>query len=354
MSLAQFVGEDFTTSFQAPEHLLDFCCSFPTNSFALTTPDLANVGVAISPVVALANHSCYPNAVVVFPNGPLKKDGMHIVAIADINPDEEIVTSYVDVSNPPKIRQLELKERYHFDCTCSLCTKPDRDAAWVDPRESLICKNPKSCDGMARLPTLEQSDAPTTRDVRCAKCSHSWNVSIKDLEEEMRVGTQVLNSLESSDGQSRSHCLQIELRHELKHITDISSHLLTCLKSLSGHLHPASYFRFQLLRGTQLACIDDGRFAEALHIAHTVTTASAQLYPPNHPLLGIQLLTTAKLMQNVDGAVSQAPLAMAALKNAVGVLRTAYGPDGQMEREAKDMLVDLERTMYLFQQNMRR
>lgn len=63
------------------------------------------------------------------------------------------------------------------------------------------------------------------------------------------------------------------------------------------------------------------------------------------------MLTMAKLMQNVDGAVSQAGVAMVALKSAITALQNGFGKDSECEREAKEMLVDLERTMYLFQQN---
>lgn len=166
----------------------------------MSLPDLATVGVAVSPVMALANHACEPNAVVVFPHGPLRKDGMHIVAIADIPPGQEILTSYVDVANPRRLRQAELQDRYHFECHCKLCYRSSRDLSWVDPREALSCKNPKSCDGLARLPNLEDESEQATV---CSKCGHSWNVSGKDLAEEMRVGETVLSALETSNGESQ-------------------------------------------------------------------------------------------------------------------------------------------------------
>ena len=67
---------------------------FITNTFTVTDPTLVPLGAAVSPVVALINHSCDPNAVVVFPrvfsdpknNEPL----MHVVAIRDIQPEEEL------------------------------------------------------------------------------------------------------------------------------------------------------------------------------------------------------------------------------------------------------------------------
>lgn len=60
---------------------------FQVNSFTLSLPDVSPIGVAISPAIALANHSCEPNAVVVFPEGGRK---MTLVAIRDIQPGEEV------------------------------------------------------------------------------------------------------------------------------------------------------------------------------------------------------------------------------------------------------------------------
>jgi len=61
------------------------------NTFTLTSPCLTPIGISVSPLVALINHSCDPNAVVVFPRArgniePL----MQVVALRDIGPNEEV------------------------------------------------------------------------------------------------------------------------------------------------------------------------------------------------------------------------------------------------------------------------
>ena len=68
---------------------------FTTNTFTITTPALTPIGACVSPVVALINHSCDPNAVVVFPRagGESRKDQeplMQVVALKYIAPDEEV------------------------------------------------------------------------------------------------------------------------------------------------------------------------------------------------------------------------------------------------------------------------
>lgn len=67
---------------------------FTTNSFTLTSPSLTPLGVSVSPLVALINHSCEPNAVVVYPRSscdPSRDEPeMQVIAIKDISPDQEV------------------------------------------------------------------------------------------------------------------------------------------------------------------------------------------------------------------------------------------------------------------------
>jgi hypothetical protein len=64
---------------------------FTTNTHTRSTPTLLPIGVALSPVIALINHSCIPNAVVVFPSSKSKEGNkMKVIAIRDINPASEV------------------------------------------------------------------------------------------------------------------------------------------------------------------------------------------------------------------------------------------------------------------------
>lgn len=66
---------------------------FTTNTFTLTSPSLTPLGVTVSPLIALINHSCDPNAVVVFPrsnNDSSKEPMMHLVALREIAENEEV------------------------------------------------------------------------------------------------------------------------------------------------------------------------------------------------------------------------------------------------------------------------
>ncbi|KAF7979262.1 hypothetical protein HWV62_42940 [Athelia sp. TMB] len=71
---------------------LNMSLQFVTNTFTLTSPSLTPIGIAVSPMVALINHSCEPNAVVVFPRaGPLEREPrIEVIALRPIGENEEV------------------------------------------------------------------------------------------------------------------------------------------------------------------------------------------------------------------------------------------------------------------------
>lgn len=115
----------------------------------------------------MANHSCEPNAVVVFPNGGRS---MELIAIRDIEPSEEvsrcwgstnkqILTSYIDVSLPVDKRRSELEATYRFKCECSLCIRdieirnPGYEGVEVDLRAAVWHRDCKrKVKGKGNLP----------------------------------------------------------------------------------------------------------------------------------------------------------------------------------------------------------
>lgn len=143
---------------------------FTTNTFTVSTSSLAPLGSCVSPTVALINHSCDPNAVVVFPRATETTNGdeplMQVIALKNISVDDEvcrlclffpfsrlihaqILTAYIDTTLPRDLRQKHLRETYHFTCCCNLCAPSS--GAPVDWREAMWC--PKKCGGICPLPT---------------------------------------------------------------------------------------------------------------------------------------------------------------------------------------------------------
>jgi hypothetical protein len=79
------------------------------------------------PYAALMNHSCDYNAVVGF-----EGDQLFVKPVRPIRKDEQILISYIDVTNPRDVRRSDLRERYFFDCDCKKCEdKTAREDAFL-------------------------------------------------------------------------------------------------------------------------------------------------------------------------------------------------------------------------------
>ncbi|KAI8952396.1 hypothetical protein F4801DRAFT_229674 [Xylaria longipes] len=90
-----------------------------SNAFVLSSPlDHVPLGIGFDPLICSANHSCDPNACLIF-NQP----GHEIRALRPIKAGEEVFIKYVEVTNPFSVRQAELKENYLFTCRCTKCQK---------------------------------------------------------------------------------------------------------------------------------------------------------------------------------------------------------------------------------------
>ena len=91
-----------------------------SNAFRSTSTGGDPVGLCFEPVLALANHSCCPNAAIVF-------SGRRIMlrALDPIKQDQQIFISYVDGTQRREIRQAELREAYFFTCKCEKCAKDE-------------------------------------------------------------------------------------------------------------------------------------------------------------------------------------------------------------------------------------
>ncbi|CAO3581439.1 unnamed protein product [Absidia cylindrospora] len=98
------------------EQLVQYLCRFQCNNFGVHDDHLFTIGEGTYPVASLFNHSCRPNAVVMY-DGAL----LSVVAIEPITPDQEITIAYVDAAHDRSNRQSSLLSKYFFDCRCVRC-----------------------------------------------------------------------------------------------------------------------------------------------------------------------------------------------------------------------------------------
>ncbi len=82
--------------------------------------NLDNTEVTISPGIllngAIFNHSCDPNVSFTYSNSK-----MYFFANRDIKKGEELCDSYIGISMNSRRRTSLLKQRYGFNCNCSMC-----------------------------------------------------------------------------------------------------------------------------------------------------------------------------------------------------------------------------------------
>ncbi|KAF7648334.1 hypothetical protein LDENG_00158090, partial [Lucifuga dentata] len=110
------------------------------NCFTISDGELQELGVGLYPSLSLLNHDCEPNCVMVFEGKKL-----HLRAVQDIGPGEELTISYIETLALTEDRQKQLEDQYHFICRCQRCDSQDKDglmlsgeeATWLQLKEAL-------------------------------------------------------------------------------------------------------------------------------------------------------------------------------------------------------------------------
>ncbi|KAH7197621.1 uncharacterized protein B0J16DRAFT_366802 [Fusarium flagelliforme] len=115
MGASAFAG--LGTGQEEVQKALALLCKIQTNAFHRYDTDLGQVGIFLGPKLAMANHSCIPNAMVQFV-------GRKAILRAEkpIKVDDEIEISYTDYTFPLSKRKQALAP-YFFDCMCQRCEK---------------------------------------------------------------------------------------------------------------------------------------------------------------------------------------------------------------------------------------
>ncbi|GAA5900303.1 hypothetical protein JCM8208_005320 [Rhodotorula glutinis] len=348
IALAQYVGQE-TLKRACPDAgaVIDLCSRFAANSFALTAPtDLSNLGVSISPLTALFNHSCAPNAVVVFPSFPSSPSTarhMHVVALRSIQPGDEVVTSYVDLALPRDVRQKELRERYKFECACEACEGGEGDE--VDPREALACPR-EGCEGIMALPDRDS----TATSVTCATCRSTS--PYKSVHAALDAAKLAFADAEKAQ-YKEPHVAALHLQHLLTSLTAP----LDSTPSFALSAYPVLP-ALQLLLTLQLHA---SSFSAALSTARLAHKGASRLYAPGHPVRALVRTTLVRLETMPPPQDAAHPDAETrywsdvrareqALEGLVGALREvelAFGDGGavkggEMARMLRDLISDQE------------
>ncbi|OAX40443.1 SET domain-containing protein [Rhizopogon vinicolor AM-OR11-026] len=332
--------------------LTDLISRFVTNTFALTSPSLTPVGVSVSPLVALFNHSCDPDAVIVFPRSSqnsAEEPRMQVIALKNISPHEEILTSYIDTTLPRSLRQAALQDTYDFICQCKLC----HDDKKVDPRESVWC--PTSCGGMCPAP----SDGKI---FQCAKC-HTVVPAPESIADALRIGQEALEK--ASSIQVTNHVKALQLTTNIIPILVSAGLTPSChpLLALTG-LHKT------LLLSSFSEDMSQELLDETIRTAAKHCVGLSTLLLDGHPVRAVALAELGKLLAvdepspatslaaNVAFPPSGPPRLKAAYETLVRArneVMIGFGRDndgGELGRNIRETLVSLEKELGVWTQGI--
>ncbi|CAG8452767.1 14536_t:CDS:10 [Ambispora leptoticha] len=307
----------------AAGEMIELFCRLTCNSFSVLDEEMIGIGVGIYTNAALINHSCVPNCLATF-------DGSKLMVrnIQPIQKDEEITIAYTDLGIPTMERRRELNERYFFLCQCELC-KQYESKENVDPRSALRCKT-RGCTNPIEPPDpLEMQEEII---VECSICKQIITYDTADVENQIKESIELYEKgmkLLVQDVDEEKAISQLERSFELqKNLLHISNqNLIRTQKSLI-ELYSKQRNWPMALSHSQLL-IDAYRF----------------LFTEWHPLIGIQLLVTGRLllcMHQDDEGVRN-------LRDSLRILEVSHGYQHSLTKSVADILKQMERDISIRQ-----
>ncbi|KAI8359980.1 hypothetical protein BD560DRAFT_491759 [Blakeslea trispora] len=153
----------------ALNELVHYLNVFTSNNFSINDVDMFAVGEGTYPIASLFNHSCRPNAVVMF-DGALSI----IRAIEDILPETEITLSYVDTAHSRSHRQRALREKYFFDCQCERCISGQR--GYLSLIDTLLGQEENDWDRVQELIESQHNKDGLDKRARISQMVEQWDL----------------------------------------------------------------------------------------------------------------------------------------------------------------------------------
>jgi [histone H3]-lysine4/36 N-trimethyltransferase SMYD len=284
--------------------------------------------MTFDPTIALMNHSCSPNAAVVF-----DQNFASIRSIRNIEPNEQVTISYVDSTFKRARRRKELREQYFFECCCAGCEPPDNQ---FTGRDSWICEN-ESCKGLIPEPLLQG-------EFTCSKC-HTKQVTSLDSLRSLEV--KALSALESPSDQGLKSFMNETL------LPTLAS--LTSCPSWPPIRQPAPALRRQIY---QLA-LDAELFEAAYHHCNLLSTPPLlDIFPElYHPLRTVMVFSTASLISLLaakDNNVEYLKRAWELLRLSWDLCRGSHGEGSEFAKRIATKRGEVESDLAMGGEDLRR
>ncbi|KAJ8773353.1 hypothetical protein K2173_028530 [Erythroxylum novogranatense] len=334
------------------------------NAHTICDSELRPLGTGVYPVISIINHSCLPNAILIF-------EGRSAVvrAIQPIPKGDEVTITYIETAASTVTRQKALKEQYFFVCTCPRCIKVgQRD----DIEESAILEGYRCRDERCNGFLLRDSD---DKGFICQQCG-----ILRSKEEVKKISTEV-KAISDKLPKSAS---SVSILFSLFLMTNVSQFSPFYLSSNSNHIptakhkdslsvvlvqlyssrllhrdqkrlnpylnldnqeiisvykmierlqrnlfHPFSVSLIQTREQLIKLLMEAEDWREALYYCGLTIPVYLKVYPKFHPLPGLQYYTSGKL----EWLLGDTNDAVQSLSNAVDILRITHGTNTPFMKE---------------------
>ncbi|KAG0360539.1 hypothetical protein BG005_010456 [Podila minutissima] len=322
------------------QELVQYLCRFHCNNFSIHDTQLFTMAEGTFPIGALFNHSCRPNAIVMY-EGQIQT----VRALEDIVPGQEVCTSYVDNGVQRKERRALLAEKYYFHCMCPRCEQEEESVDAVNQGQSQEASSPPQesakpkWTGFRILDDLIEGDQDGPKD---GKIDGEWltrqfePIVLPNARSLQTAGPEI-----QPPGLITRASFTSYLIHSIVPLIQTGAsealyqeRLFRIYRELqmTPHASPKPFTTTVMTNATSFfnTCLEHGSWALASKIGMFVLAQYLMIYPRHHPLVGLHCFTLAKSLWNdVEGGLSSVRLSHEVLLLAKRILVVSHGTKGQ-------------------------
>ncbi|KAF9935363.1 hypothetical protein FBU30_003153 [Linnemannia zychae] len=302
--------------------LMKYLCRFHCNNFSIHDSQLFTMAEGTFPVGALFNHSCRPNAIVMY-EGQIQV----VRALEDIVVGQEVCTSYVDNGVQRRERRDLLREKYYFDCQCPRCSDDEANGGSAKVKtgfrilDDLIEGNQDGIDGKVDGEWLtKQFEAIILPGARSLQFEGP-SLQPPSMINRSSFTSYIIHSLVPMIQTNATEKEYTERLFEIYNALQTTPHCTPKPFTTTVMTNATSFFNTSLEHQSWALASKIGTFILALYL---------MIYPRYHPLVGLHCFTLAKCLWNdVEGGMTSVRLSHEILKLARNILIVSHGRTGQ-------------------------
>ncbi|KAF9312100.1 hypothetical protein BGZ91_006614 [Linnemannia elongata] len=309
--------------------LMRYLCRFHCNNFSIHDSQLFTMAEGTFPVGALFNHSCRPNAIVMY-----EGQTQVVRTLEDVAVGQEVCTSYVDNGVQRAERRQLLRGKYYFDCLCPRCgdeeSSETAEKAGFRILDDLIegdqdGEDGKKVDGEWLTKQFETIILPGARSLQVAGPSLQPPTMIT----RSSFTSYLIHSLVPLIQTGATEQSYTERLFAIYDALQTTPHCTPKPFTTTVMTNATSFFNTSLEHQSWALASKIGTFILALYL---------MIYPRHHPLVGLHCFTLAKCLWNdVEGGMTSVRLSHEILKLSRNILTVSHGRTGQNASLVKEI-----------------